>query len=195
MLYKKPIQNHGIQYICIMTCQIKKLLLFVFSLVALSSCENRQQETPSEQTVETTTEDDRISRKDIEAIRYDDYGLSPESQDAIIDWQKYDEMIIQTENLKKNDLTFFTNETTLIRTFLNDLRREIPKSVQSNEIYARLTVVQTTMLKLNSLLNLDNIKKEDKISAIKDYLVAVSNLNLLINNKFEFESNNIKKPD
>ena len=164
-------------------------------LHALIACEDKTQEQQAQQTVESDTIDDRITRKDIEAIRYDEYGLSLDSRDAIIDWQKYNEMIIQTENLKKNDLTFFTNETTLIRTFLNDLRTEIPRSIQSNEIYARLTVVETTMLKLNSLLNLDNIEKEDKLKAIKDYLVAVSNLNLLINNKFEFESNNIEKPN
>lgn len=174
---------------------MKNIIFLSLILHALIACEDKTQEQQAQQTVESDTIDDRITRKDIEAIRYDEYGLSLDSRDAIIDWQKYNEMIIQTENLKKNDLTFFTNETTLIRTFLNDLRTEIPRSIQSNEIYARLTVVETTMLKLNSLLNLDNIEKEDKLKAIKDYLVAVSNLNLLINNKFEFESNNIEKPN
>lgn len=157
-------------------------------------CEDETQQQEVAQAEEVKLEDERITRKEIENLRYDDYGLSPDSQNATQDWQKYNEMIIQTDNLKKNDLTFFTNESTLVRTFLTDLRTEMPQALKSNEISARLTVVQTAMLKLNSLLNLDNIEKEDKLRAIKDYLVAVSNLNLLINNKFEFEANNIEKP-
>lgn len=175
----------------------KNIVFITVSLLAVTSigCEDETQQQEVAQAEEVNLEDDRITRKEIENLRYDDYGLSPDSQNAIQDWQKYNEMIIQTDNLKKNDLTFFTNESTLVRTFLTDLRTEMPQALKSNEISARLTVVQTAMLKLNSLLNLDNIEKEDKLKAIKDYLVAVSNLNLLINNKFEFEANNIEKPN
>ena len=173
---------------------MKNLWVFFLCTLVVIGCDNsKKQENVVAQ--EKSTTEDRISRKDIEDLRYDDYGLSQESREAIKDWQKYNEMIIQTENLKKNDLTFFTNEATLVRTFLNDLQAEIPKQLATNEIYARLTVVETAMLKLNSLINLSNIDKEDKMKAIKDYVVAVSNLNLLINNKFEFESNSMILPN
>ena len=195
MQQKLTIKTFAILYICSLNLfGMKNLWVFFLCTLVVIGCDNsKKQENVVAQ--EKSTTEDRISRKDIEDLRYDDYGLSQESREAIKDWQKYNEMIIQTENLKKNDLTFFTNEATLVRTFLNDLQAEIPKQLATNEIYARLTVVETAMLKLNSLINLSNIDKEDKMKAIKDYVVAVSNLNLLINNKFEFESNSMILPN
>lgn len=169
--------------------------LSIAVVASVLSCEDdtRSQDQNLAKTEELA--DDRITRAEIDKLRYEDYGLSLDSRNAIENWQKYNELIIQTENLKKADLTFFTNEPTLIRTFLNDLETEIPKQLQTNEILARVTVLETTMLKLNSLLTLNNIKKEDKLTAVKEYLISVSNLNLLINNKFEFDANNIIKPN
>ena len=50
------------------------------------------------------------------------------------------------------------------------------------------------MLKLNSLLLLDNISKNEQLQGLKEVFVAFSNLNLQINKKLEFEANNISKP-
>ena len=50
------------------------------------------------------------------------------------------------------------------------------------------------MQKLNSLLRLSNSIKEEKISAMKEFLITMSNLNLQINKKFEFDKNNVFKP-
>ncbi|MFT5244867.1 MAG: hypothetical protein ACI8QQ_002813, partial [Psychroserpens sp.] len=58
----------------------------------------------------------------------------------------------------------------------------------------RITALDTKTQKLNSLLRISNIEKDEKLEAIKEFLITTSNLNLQINKKFEFEKNNVLKP-
>lgn len=99
------------------------------------------------------------------------------------------------EYLKSADLAFFKSEPTLLDVFINDLEKEIPDAIKTNEILARITALETKILKLNSLLTLGNIPKKERLEGIKETLVAMSNLNLQINKKFEFEANNISRPN
>lgn len=136
-----------------------------------------------------------ISKKEIESLKYNDYGLSNDATKAVNDWQKYQELNTQIGYLKTADLSFFKSEITLITTFINDFRTEIPKALSTNEINSRITALETKILKLNSLLLLDNIAKNEQLEGLKEVFVAFSNLNLQINKKLEFEANNISKPE
>ena len=175
---------------------VMRLVLF-FSLsicVLMTSCKSDK---VSEVIVETQEQIDAktISQKDIESIRYDEYGLSSDSQKAVNDWQKFQELNIQIDLLKNGDLAFFSGDPLIIKTFLQELRTEMPKQLRTNEISARITALDTKTQKLNSLLRLANIDKQEKLNAIREFLVTTSNLNLQINKKFEFEKNNVLKPE
>nr|WP_321221164.1 hypothetical protein [uncultured Psychroserpens sp.] len=135
-----------------------------------------------------------ISKQNIESLRFDDYGLSLDSQKAVNDWQKFQELNNHIETLKEADLTYFTGDPLIVQTLLKELRTEMPAQLKTNEISARITALDTKAQKLNSLLRIDNIEKNEKIKAIKEFLVSMSNLNLQINKKFEFEKNNVLKP-
>ncbi|WP_299225196.1 hypothetical protein [uncultured Psychroserpens sp.] len=134
-----------------------------------------------------------ITQKEIQNIEYQDFGLSKDSKEALNNWQKYQELSNQIDYLKTADLSFFKSEKTELQTFLNDFKTEIPRTIATNEISARILVLETKVLKLNSLLTLDNIKKSDQLKGINEVLIAMSNLNLQINKKFEFDANNISK--
>ena len=136
-----------------------------------------------------------ITKKDIESLKYNDYGLSNDAENAVSNWQKYQELNTQMEYLKKADLSFLKSDISLITTFINDFSAEIPKAINTNEINSRITALQTKLLKLNSLLLLDNISKGDQLDGLREVFIAFSNLNLQINKKLEFEKNNISKPD
>lgn len=174
---------------------VMRLVLF-FSLsicVLMTSCKSDK---VSEVILETQEQIDAktISQKDIESIRYDEYGLSSDSQKAVNDWQKFQELNIQIDILKNGDLAYFSGDPLIIKTFLQELRTEMPKQLRTNEISARITALDTKTQKLNSLLRLANIDKQEKLNAIREFLVTTSNLNLQINKKFEFEKNNVLKP-
>lgn len=148
--------------------------------------------------IETETKENQsktITKKEIEGLRYNDFGLSNDAKKAVNDWQKYQELNTQIDYLKSADLSFLKSDISLIVTFLNDFSAEIPNAIRTNEISARITALETKMLKLNSLLILDNIPKSEQIEGLKEVFVAFSNLNLQINKKLEFEANNISKPE
>jgi hypothetical protein len=171
-----------------------KLLCFSLVCLLIFSCKTDTQI----QEVESALNDKqskRITKGEIQSLKYNDYGLSKEASIAVNDWQKYQEINTQIEYLKTGDLSFFKTDISLVTTFINDFKAEIPKSLSTNEINSRIIALETKILKLNSLLLLDNISKKDQIEGIKEVLVAFSNLNLQVNKKLEFEANNIIKPD
>lgn len=169
------------------------LVIFYVFFFLLSSCEDSKVTEVIEETQEQI-DAKTITQTDIEAIRYDDFGLRADSQKATTDWQKFQELTTQIEVLKKADLAYFSGDPLLIQTLLKEMRTEIPSDLDTNEISARITALDTKTQKLNSLLRLAHVSKADKIKAVKEFLIAVSNLNLQINKKFEFDTNNILKP-
>jgi hypothetical protein len=169
-------------------------MFYVLVSVMLVNCKSDTRDVNSD----TKTENQNtkiITKKEIDSLTYKDYGLSNDARKAVSDWQKYQELNTQIEYLKTADISFFKSDITLITTFLSDFRAEIPKALNTNEINARITALETKILKLNSLLLLDNISKNEQIEGLKEVFVAFSNLNLQMNKKLEFEAYNILKPE
>lgn len=171
-----------------------KILYFSFLCMIVISCKTDTQNTETKTPINENLSK-IITKKEIENLRYNDYILSNDASNVAIDWQKYQELNTQIEYLKKADLSFFKNDITLMTAFINDFKAEIPNALKTNEINSRITALETKMLKLNSLLSLDNIPKNEQIEGVKEVFIAFSNLNLQINKKLEFEANNILKPE
>jgi len=171
-----------------------KLLFYSLLCIVIVSCKTDTQKVEIEPTLEEK-QSKSITKDEIESLKYNDYGLSNDALKAVSNWQKYQELNTQIEYLKTADLSFFKSDITLITTFINDFRTEIPKAVSTNEINSRITALETKMLKLNSLLLLDNISKNEQLEGLKEVFVGFSNLNLQINKKLEFEANNISRPE
>ncbi|WP_460220554.1 hypothetical protein [Psychroserpens sp. MEBiC05023] len=136
-----------------------------------------------------------IYQSDIEALKYTEFELSSDGQNAVSDWQNFQELSTQIALLKKADLNFFIGDRLLLKTFLTELRQLMPEQLKTNEILARITALDTKTQRLHSLLTINNVSKEEKLQAIKEFLITVSHLNLQINKKFEFEKNNVLKPE
>ncbi len=173
--------------------RLTKVFTLMMTLVLL----NCQDNNVSREIEETQEEIDArtISQKDIEKIKYIDYGLSSDSQKAVNDWQKYKDLNAQVEFLKKADLSFYRGDPELMKTFTSEFRSEMPKDLKTKAIFARITAMDTKLLKLNSLLLLNTSNKEEQLKGIEEFFIAFRNLNLQINKKFEFEKNNILKPE
>lgn len=169
------------------------LILLVFSL--LFSCGNNNSDTPSNTENNTDTQVSKITEKAIEALKYDDYVLSSDAEQIVVDWLNYQELTTQIGFLKKLDFSFFRNETSVTKEFLTELKTTIPETIDTNPINARLTVVETTLLRLKNNLSIDNLPIEEKLESIKAFLEAVSHLNYLINKKLEFDKTDIERPE
>jgi|SRR5690606_33344651 len=168
---------------------------FLFFLLGLFVC-GCKPDSKSETATDTTNtpESYHLTAKDVESLKYTDFVLSPDSKKVLSTWQKYTELSTQIELLKAGDLSFFKNEKELMITFITDFKKEEPQAIKTAAIYSRITVLETTLLKLQSIANLDTIKKAELLNSVKELLVAYANLNLQINKKFELESQVIEQP-
>lgn len=172
---------------------MKPLFLFFFLGLFVFGCKSdSKSETSTDKT--NTQEDYHITSKDIENLKYTDFVLSSDSKNAVSTWQKYTELSAQITLLRTGDLSFFKNEKQLMITFITDFKKEIPQTIKTEAIYSRIAVLETSLLKLQNLANLDNIKRNNLLKSIKALLVAYANLNLQINKKFELESQIIEQP-
>lgn len=160
--------------------------LFLFNLwfLLLLSCgddkpssENNAEENTSQQPI--------ITAKAIEGFKYTDYVLSSRGEKAVMDWEKYQELAIQIDYLKKADLSFFNGDIELLKKFIEEFKAQTPSLLKTNPIISRTAIIETTLLKLNENLTLDNIDNQLKLESVKEVLVAFSNLNYQINKKLE----------
>lgn len=153
----------------------------------------------SEPKVEEVTSENQqkvyvLTAEDIEKLSYTDYILSPDSEAAILDWQKYQDLQDNIDLLKKANLSFFKVEKKIMQEFITELKAGQPETVSAPAIRSRMTVLETNLLRLQDLSNLDNIKKKELLEAVKELLVADVNLKLQINKKFEKEAQQIQFP-
>lgn len=135
-----------------------------------------------------------ITAADIEKLDYTDYVLSPESENAVLDWQKYQDLKATIGQLKNADFSFFKVEKNIMSDFITELKAGQPEMINTPAIRSRMTVLETNLLRMQDLFNLDNIKKTEYLEAIKELLVADVNLKLQINKKFEKEAQQILIP-
>tara|TARA_R110002049_G_C9101385_1_gene557046 strand:- start:955 stop:1428 length:474 start_codon:yes stop_codon:yes gene_type:complete len=135
--------------------------------------------------IETTEQNKKITAKTIENIDYNDYALSSEAEAVIVTWEKYQELDEQIGYLKRADFSFFNGDKELLKKFIGEFKTQMPEDLRTNPITSRNAIIETALLKLNENLTLDNIKRNDKLLAIKALFVAFSNLNYQINKKLE----------
>lgn len=169
---------------------MKQLLLLC--VLVFMGCKSEPE--PVENGSENQEKSYTINAEDIEKLEYTDYILSPDSAEAIIDWQNYQELQTQIAQLKTGNLSFFRVEEEIMKQFITELKIQQPPIVTTPAIRSRMTVLETNLLRLQDLSNLDNIKKMDLLAAIEELFVADANLKLQMNKKFEKEAQQIQIP-
>lgn len=171
-------------------CCMKQL--FLLCILILVSCKSEPQ--VEEEVTEEQKKTNVITAEDIEKLDYTDYVLSPDTSEAILDWQKYQDLQVSIEELKQANFSFFKVEKKIMVEFIAELKEEQPEVVRTPAIRSRMTVLETNLLRLQNLSNLDNIKKEKLLEAIRELLIADVNLKLQMNKKFEKEAQQIQIP-
>ncbi len=157
--------------------------LCFFCFVLLSCGDNKTSTDVSD--IENSAQTPVLTAKAIENFDYKEYALSSESEKALTNWEKYQELAIQISYLKKADLSFFREDKKDLRQFIKEFKAGIPKEFLTNPIISRTVIVETTLLKLNENLSLDHVNDRTKLLSIKEVLVAFSNLNYQINKTLE----------
>ncbi len=167
-------------------------LITVFIVCLLISCGNNKKQQVEVNTKKQDTS--IIEKEDLSQLNYTDFVLDKNSRAKISDWIKYDELEEKINELKKADLSYFKSDKKVVETLIKELEETIPESINTDDINARVLVVQNMYYKLNDTINLSTSTKSELKNAITDLLEAFSNLNFQINKKFEKDSQNIIKP-
>lgn len=165
-----------------------RIPLFCMLSFILISCGD-QAKTSKSSSTEVADQKNPITAKTIENLNYSDYALSSNAERIVEEWEKYQELSIQVSYLKKADLSFFNGEQKLLKDFIKEFKAKIPDTLQTNPIISRTTVIETSLLRLNENLILDNIDDNLKLESIEGVLEAFSNLNYQINKKLVRDKN------
>ncbi|NND24723.1 MAG: hypothetical protein HKO00_01745 [Flavobacteriaceae bacterium] len=161
-------------------------------IILLVSCKNNE-ESNVPNVIENQQVQD-INVEDISNLKYVDYVLDFKTEEAIKDWQEYYELQSVINEVIKSDLSFFNDNEENIKILISKLKENIPAEVKSDGILARLLVLETKLLKLQSLSNLSTTTKEELLTIIKEFFVSFSNVNFQMNKKIEFDNRAIEKP-
>lgn len=173
----------------------KYLSVFISILLVLILSCNKIAQSNEKALQEVNPKEFKVSSNDINQIKFTEYVLSDLAEKYTIDWLKFQSLQEEINLLKKGDISFFSDDKTILKGFITDLKIEIPETLNIPSILVRLSVLETTIFKLESIANLNNVEKEFLINAIKEVLVANSNVILQVNKIFEKNSQKIEKPN
>lgn len=135
-----------------------------------------------------------LTEQDIAQLKYTDYILDQKAQEIIKDSNEYLQLQDLKDQIRKGDLKFFEIYKDGPKDLFKNLRKTWPDELNSESILARILVLETKFLQLESLLKLSTTDKDQILEASKEFLVAFSNLNLQINKKMELDNRVIEKP-
>ncbi len=121
--------------------------------------------------------------------------LRNESIQLVSEWPKYQELENQINYLRKADLSFFSGDIQVVKDFVADFKKELPKSLETNAILSRVATIETMILKLHDNLTLNGVEDKVKLDNIKAVLVSFANLNYQINKKLEMDLYNKIQPE
>ena len=161
--------------------------------VLMFSCKKNQD--TKQQVIEKPKENKTVKAKDIAKLKYTDYILDTRASDSIANWNEYKQLETVITNVKKGDLSFFYANEKAVNELMVNLKQNIPLEINSDAILARITALETKVLKLESLYNLTTTGKTELLSIIKEFLVSFSNLNLQMNKKIENDNIIIERPE
>lgn len=167
-----------------------RLLAVLCVLTILFSCKKTQENNFVEN--ENTSQD--FSEKDLSNLDFIEFTLDPKTQSIIKDWEEYFRLQDVVTEVKKGDLSFFSDNKEEILQLIKSLFESIPDQVNSSATQARLIALETKFYKLESISNLTTTGKQELSNTIKEFLESFSNLNFQMNKKIEKDSRIIEKP-
>lgn len=177
-------------------CKVKAIVTNIVCLLILAihfQCKGADEENKAD-AQENTTITQKITSKDISQIKYTEYALSDLAKEKTSDWIKFNLLSTEIENLKKGDYSFFVDDKTILKGFIDGLISETPELLKVSSIMVRISVIETALYKLEETSSFSNMDNQTVLNNIEDLLIAHNHLLLQINKRAERESRQIVKP-
>ena len=171
--------------------RFKSLVILSF-LFLFSACKKTQEDAVKDEIEQNKSQE--ITEQDVSKLKYIEYALDSSTDETIQDWVEYGQIEEVVDNIKQGDLSFFNDNKKAIQLLLKDQKETLPEALNSESIIARILVLETKILKLESLANLSTTTKEELLETIKEFFVSFYTLSFQMNKKIEFDNRSIEKP-
>ena len=114
--------------------------------------------------------------------------LSIEARRITQQWTSLQELQNIINGLVKKDYYAFKEKDKYLEEFINDLTKTLPKKLKKPPITSRLLVLETNILKLESILSSSEFKVENRTSVSNKLIESYYNFIYQINKTIEKES-------
>ena len=110
------------------------------------------------------------------------------------DWPNYPLLDTAIKNLENGDSTFFKQPIEDLNQLFLDIKKSVPKPLNTNSILARVKVTETLVRKLHELYNVDDTDLKEADQTKTNLIESHTNLIFQINKTREKEAQRITKP-
>ena len=163
---------------------MKRLAKFIFLLfVSFISC--KEITTNDVQKDNSNSKTKNYSQINFESIYDFKYNSS------IVEWINYFELYEFIEQLNSNDYSSLIDNKKFLIRFFKRIKISIPDEINKPEIKSRLTVIETDIMRFESMLSNYEIENEIKIKMVKKINNSFSNLNFQIDKLLEKQEINL----
>jgi len=163
-----------------------RLLSLVIIYTILLGCNEQQNKSSSEENYEKMV----YYSDSINTVRIDNISLT--TINVLNNWIEYQELKEVISSLEKNEFSFFKDNKEYISRFFDSLKKSTPKSINKPGIIARISVLETKFLILESHFASNIIDKKLKKNRINDVLSANLNFIYQINKLIERSNQKIE---
>ena len=176
----------------IRTSTMRRIRILFLTAVLCCACNNTKTEEAANDTA-AVKDTVSITAEDIQSIDYTEFVMDDKAVALTQNWLRMAELSDHMQQLKQGELSFFEDKA-ILGSFLNDLSNEVPETINTPEVQARLSVFKTAALKLESLNNLANVERPTKLEYIREVLEAYNHTIYQINKTVERQSQRIERP-
>ena len=110
------------------------------------------------------------------------------------DWPNYPLLDTAIKNLENGDATFFKQPIEDVNQLFLDIKKSVPKPLNTNSILARVKVTETLARKLHELYSLEDTDLKEAEQTKSNLIESHTNLIFQINKTREKEAQRITKP-
>lgn len=157
---------------------MKFLILFLISLLVIMGCGNSNNE---DQAPETFSDSSYIFGNP----NYQLPTLSEAVKEQATSWTSLEDYLYEVKNVNGSNFEKLRNHSKQLADYSTSLFKDIPESLNNNQISSRLVVLETRSKLLSQVAYKSAIDTLDIQNSIKELNIAVENFIIQLNEKFE----------
>ena len=157
---------------------MKRYLLLI---ILLQSCNN------SINIADKSSENNTLENSINISAKINPQSLSYEAQGIIQKWSSLPELQSIINGLKSENYTAFMETDNYLKEFITELKKTLPKKLNTTSISSRIVVLETNILELESVLSKTQFETKKKVIITNKSIESYYNLIYQINKTIEKE--------